>query len=192
MSRASTRVAVAARVARRHGQQERIVEQRKRFDIAFVHRQREQHRVERAARKLLHQRARLRLAQFDAQLGKSLLQRREDLRQHVGRERRDHAEAQASREQAPAVARKLGEVARGRQHALGAPCDFDAGLGQDHFAGPPLDQIGAEVLLEVADLHRERGLGHRAGLGGLAEVPVLGQGRQISQLFQRDHRDKII
>ena len=73
------------------------------------------------------------------------------------------------------MARELGEVARGRQHALGAPRDLRAGLGQDHLAGPPLDQVDAEVLLQLADLHRERRLGHGAGLGGLAEVPVLGQ-----------------
>ena len=142
---------------------------------ASLDRQREHHDVERAAPKLVDQRARLRLAQLDAQLGKALLQRRQDLRQHIGRERRDHAEPQPPGQQPPAVAREVDEVARRRQHALGAPRDFRAGLGQHHLARPPLHQVGAEVLLEVADLHRQRRLGHGAGLGGPAEMPVLGQ-----------------
>ena len=194
MSRASTRDAVGfgARFARGHGEQERIVEQRGRLDLALVERQRQQHRVERAANELIGQDAGLRLAQFDAQVGKALLQRRQDVRQHIGRERRDHAEPQPSGEQPSAVARELGQVARGREHALGAAGHLRAGLGQNHLAGPPLDQVDAEVLLQLADLHRKRRLGDGAGLRGLAEMPVLGERGQISQLFQGDHADKII
>ena len=88
----------------------------------------------------------------------------------------------------PRVAREVGQIARRRQHALGAPRDLGADLGQDHVAGPPLDQLHAEVLLQIADLHGQRRLGHGAGLGGPAEMPVLGQRGQIAQLLQGDHR----
>ena len=193
MSRASTRDLLGfarsrAGTASRNGSSNSAAD----LDLALVERQREQHHVERAADELLDQDAGLRLAQLDAQIGKALLQRRQDLRQHIGRERRDHAEPQPSGEQPPAVARELGQVARGSEHALGAPRHLRAGLGQHHLAGPPLDQFDAEVLLQLADLHRKRRLGHRAGLRGLAEMPVLGQRGQISQLFQGDHGDKII
>ena len=133
---------------------------------------------------------RVRLA-HSTRIRKALLQDGEDFRQHIGRKRRYHAEPQPPGEQAPAVARELGQVARGREHALGPPRHLRAGLGQDHLARPPLDQVDAEVLLQLADLHRERRLGDGAGLGGLAEMPMLGQCRQISQLFQSDHADKI-
>ena len=77
------------------------------------------------------------------------------------------------------------------EHLLGPARDLKAGLGQHHVVRPPLDQGDAEFVLQVADLHRERRLGHRTGLGGLAEVAMRRQGGQIPQLFQGDHADKL-
>ena len=192
MSRASTRdllvCASLAGSASRNGSSNSAAD----FDLALVERQRQQHRVERAADELVGQDAGLRLAHLHPQIRKALLQDGEDFRQHIGRKRRDHAEPQPPGEQASAVARELGQVARGSEHALGAPRHLRAGVGQDHLARAPLDQFDAEVLLELADLHRQRRLRHRTGLRGLAEVPVLGERGQISQLLQGDHADKII
>ena len=48
-------------------------------------------------------------------------------------------------------------------------------------------KLDIELLFEVADLHRERRLGDRAGLGGAAKMPMLGKGFEITQLAQSDH-----
>ena len=83
------------------------------------------------------------------------------------------------------MAREIDQVARRGEHALGAPRDFDAGFGEHHVARPALDQVDAEVLLQVADLHRQRRLGDRAGLRGPAEMPVLGRARSDSATVSR-------
>ena len=90
------------------------------------------------------------------------------------------------------MAGEIDQVAGRRQHVLAPPHDLLADLGQHDLAGPALDQFDAEPLLEIADLHGQRRLGHRAGLGGAAEMPVLGQRIEITELPQRDHVDKII
>ena len=86
---------------------------------------------------------------------------------------------------------EIHEVPRRRKNVLGAARDFEAGFRQHDVAGPPLDQRDADVLFKLADLHGEGRLGHRALLGGAAEVPVAGERREITQLTQRDHADKL-
>ena len=44
-----------------------------------------------------------------------------------------------------------------------------------------LDQLDAELLLELLDLGRQRRLAHEAGLGGPAEVAVVGDGHQVAR-----------
>ena len=140
---------------------------------------------------LFEQHQRLRLAQLDPQVRIAALQHRQDFRQHIGRDRRNDAELQPPGQQPAAMEREIGEIAGRGQHALGALRHLGADVGQGHFAGPPLDQRHAELRLQLLDLHGQRRLRHRAGLGGLAEMPVVRQRRQITQLFQRDHADKI-
>jgi hypothetical protein len=178
---------LAARIGCRHRKQKRVVEQRDRLDIAFVHRQCKQHRVERAASELIHQRAGLSFTQLDAQIRKALLQRRQDLRQHVRRKRRDDAEPQPAGQRARAMAGVLGEIVRRRQHASRPARNLQPCLGQHDVVPAPLDQVDAEFPLKLADLHRERRLRHGAGFGSLAEVPALCEGGQIPQLSQGDH-----
>ena len=180
-----------APVGCRHRKQERVVEQCKRLEVTLLDRQREQRRIERAARELFQQVTRLRLAQLDAQTRVTALQLGQHAWKHIRCKRRDHTEAQLPGQQPAGVTREVGKIACGRQHALGAPCDLRAGRGQDHVARAPFDEIGAEILLQLADLHGERRLRHRAGLGGLAEVPMLRERGQIPQLSQGDHADKI-
>ena len=92
------------------------------------------------------------------------------------------------------MAGKIDQIARGRQHVLAAPRDFAPDIGQHHVARPPLHHGDAEGAFEVADLHRQRGLGHGAGLGGAAEMAVFGERREITKLSKRDHcrSDKLI
>src|SRR3712207_387782 len=42
--------------------------------------------------------------------------------------------------------------------------------------------VRSKQLLELADLHRERRLADAAGLGGTAEMPMLGDRQQVSQV----------
>src|SRR5262249_40872933 len=44
---------------------------------------------------------------------------------------------------------------------------------------------------EVADLHRKGGLAHRAIFGRAAKMTVAGERREVTQLTQRDHADKL-
>ena len=43
----------------------------------------------------------------------------------------------------------------------------------------PVQQAGAELLFEMADLPAQRRLGDEQGGGGTAEVPVLGDDREV-------------
>ncbi len=89
------------------------------------------------------------------------------------------------------MAREIDQVAGGREHFLAAPGNFAADIGQHHIARPPLDHRNAERPLKIADLHRQRGLGHGAGLGRAAEMAVFGQRRKVTKLSQRDHLHQI-
>ena len=85
------------------------------------------------------------------------------------------------------MAGEIDEVARGGEDALGALRHFQTDLGDGDLARPALDQIGAQLALELADLHRQRRLGDRAFLGGLAEVTIARKRGEITQLTQGNH-----
>ena len=89
------------------------------------------------------------------------------------------------------MAREVDEVARGGQHVLAAAGDLAPDFGQHHLARPALDHGNAERALEIADLHRQRRLRHRAGFGGAAEMAVFCQSREIAKLPERNHADQI-
>ena len=162
------------------------------LDVGLVERQRQHDDVELAAGELVEQHPGLGLAQFDLQLGIVALQRRQHPRQHIGRQRRD--DAQASSRPVSTLRRCRAKSTRSR--AAGRICSLRAAtsmpdIGQHDVARTPLDHLHAQLPLQVADLHGQRRLGDRAGVGGPAKMPMLGQRGQISQLFQRDHGDKI-
>ena len=83
---------------------------------------------------------------------------------------------QPARQDAAAVPGEIDEIARTGENRFGSSGDLRADLGQRRLARPPLDQLDVKRLLEVADLHRQRRLGHRAGVRRAAEMAVLGQG----------------
>jgi hypothetical protein len=87
---------------------------------------------------------------------------------------------------------KINEIPRRGQDLLGALRHIEAGVGERHLAWPPLDQIGVDLALELADLHRQGRLRDRALGGGAAKVPVSRERSEITQLTQRDHSDKLI
>ena len=90
------------------------------------------------------------------------------------------------------MAGEVDQIARGREDLFGARDNLPTDFGQDDLAGSPFEKLNPEFLLEVSDLHGQRRLGDRTGLGGPAEVPVFRQRGQVTQLLQRDHVDKII
>ena len=58
---------------------------------------------------------------------------------------------------------------------------------QDKALGPlPDEQLGADLLLELADGRRDRGLRDEQLAGGLGHGPALGRGREVAQLGQGD------
>ena len=62
--------------------------------------------------------------------------------------------------------------------------DLLAGVGQHDVAGVALDELDAELALELLDLGRQRGLADEAGLGGAAEVAVVGHGDEVVEVAQ--------
>ncbi len=77
------------------------------------------------------------------------------------------------------------------QHQPGPVGDFLAHGGQHDHLGRSLDQLHAQLLLQLLDLGAERGLADETGVGGLAEMPQVGQLDEILQGAQV-HRDIIL
>ena len=89
-------------------------------------------------------------------------------------------------------AREIDDVAGFAEHAGGAAGDLAAGFGEQDPAAAALDQLDAELLFQLLDLHRERRLGHRALLRRLAEMLQPGDGIEIAELLERDHRSDFV
>src|SRR5581483_721347 len=87
------------------------------------------------------------------------------------------------------MTREVDEIACRRENALGAFGDVDADSREHDFARAPFDQVGADLPLQFADLHRQRRLSDGAFLGGAAKMPVAGERGEITQLTQGDHID---
>ncbi len=81
-----------ARIARGHREQKQVVEQWHRIDVGLAQRQGQQRGIERAALDLLDQLPGLGFPQLQPQLRKPGLQRGENPRQQIGRQRGNHPE----------------------------------------------------------------------------------------------------
>ena len=62
--------------------------------------------------------------------------------------------------------------------------DFLAGGGQRHALGRALDELHAEVFLELLELRRQRRLADEAALGRAAEVARVGEGDEVAQVLE--------
>jgi hypothetical protein len=63
------------------------------------------------------------------------------------------------------------------------PADDPHALRREPIEAPPaLDDRHVELVLQLADRRRERGLADMAGLGGAPEVPFPGEGDEVLQL----------
>jgi hypothetical protein len=112
-------------------------------------------------------------------------QRRKQLRQQVGRDGGDRAEAQRPGQRARRRPGRLREV-RGRgQQLLRTRDDVLPDRGEPHVAVVALDELHAQQRLQLLDPGRQRGLGDELGFGGDAEVQALGELDQVGELAQR-------
>jgi hypothetical protein len=150
-------------------------------------RERKQDQIELAVDKLIEELLRLRLAQAQVEIGIGLADQRQELREQIGRDRRDGAEAQRSGKAAGELARAVHEVVDVGKHACSATGDFPATGREAHAVARALQKFQAERPFKVLHLHGERRLRHRALLGGGSEMPSLRHSTEISELLQSDH-----
>ena len=122
------------------------------------------------------------LVKEQPELWQRLAQTGKDPGQQEWRNRRDHTETQRTGERRPLC---VGERHEGFDAAQAQPCLCRHLLAQCGDGDPPVGAVHKthpQRCLELADGNTERRLGHEAGSGGLAEVPVLGQGRKVVKL----------
>ena len=86
------------------------------------------------------------------------------------------------------VSGKIHEIALGGEKFFGPARHLGPDLGEHHFACAPLYKLRLELLLQLADLHRQRRLRHRAGIRCTAKMAVLGERPEITKLTQCEHR----
>ena len=125
------------------------------------------------------------------ELGVAPLQLGQRRRQQIGRDRGDRSELQRPRQHPLPLLGVIEQVAhRGEDHPP-ATDDLRALLGQLDARLPPLDETDLKLVLKLLDLHAERGLGDRAGLGCPAEMEGPGQGLEVAQLAKGDHKARL-
>ena len=83
------------------------------------------------------------------------------------------------------LADAVGGVLDGAQAARGVFGERAAGLGGDDAAAGTDEEVGAERLLELADLLGHRGLRHAQRLGRGGERAELERGTEAAELLQR-------
>ena len=87
-----------------------------------------------------------------------------------------------------AVTQRLELLPHGTGVAHDAPCPVEHPLalrGEALEAGPAIDQQHAHGFLELLDPGGQRGLGHAAGLGRAAEMPLARQRQKEFQLIDQ-------
>ena len=74
------------------------------------------------------------------------------------------------------------------QRAARAVEERTTGVGQAHLPRGADEQLGTQLLLELADGDAQRRLGHVQTLGGAAEVELLGHRDEVAQVAKLEHR----
>ena len=72
------------------------------------------------------------------------------------------------------------------EHARGPALQQPAGVAELDFARAAVQQLHAQLLLQIGDAAAHRGLGQPHGFAGAAEVLLLGHGQEHAQLPQGD------
>ena len=132
----------------------------------------------------LEQRLRLILVQHQFELRQLLAQPARDERQQIRADRRNQRDLEFARQRIVLVARQRNDLIAFLQDAPRERQDLRADLGERDAAGLALDQLHAQIVLELLDLRRQRRLADERALGGLAEVPRVGQRDEVAQVAQ--------
>ena len=108
----------------------------------------------------------------------------EQFRQDVRRDGGDHAQPQAA-----AQRRRLGfagshQVVHRQQDGLRLAADILAQGRHHHLLVVALHQPGAKLAFQLLNTGAQGGLGDVTGLGGMAEMTVLGYRTQVLELLQ--------
>jgi hypothetical protein len=114
----------------------------------------------------------------------TLADARHDVRQQIRAERREDAQAQRAGFRIDRAPRDRLDLVDLAQHAARALRDLAADFGEQHLARRALDEGDAELVFELLDLRRQRRLADETRLGGVAEVLVLGEGDEVTQIAQ--------
>ena len=168
----------------RYREQEGFLEQEFRVQLVVVDRQREQRGVERAFAQALQQHVALFLDQQQFQLRETLADARHHVRQQVGTERGEDAEAHGAGLGIAAAARDFAQLVDLGDDPPRAFDDFAAHRRQHHLARRAFDQRHAEFVFQFPDLRRQRRLADEAGVRGLAEMAVVGERDEVFQVAQ--------
>ena len=147
-------------------------------------RQRENRGVEVSVSQQGKKRCRLRFRQLQGELRERPSDGRQYLRQQVGRDGGDDAEPQLAAERVAMLLGDLHEFVRIAQHARGLGDDGLSHRRQHHPAVAPLDQRHAESLFQLLDLGGQGRLADKTGVGGAAEVTMLGNRHQVLKIAQ--------
>ena len=175
------------RVTGRRGDAEGLLVQGHRFDAGAVVGQREDHGVEFARLEHAVQVGGGVLLHVQRHFRRGPPQRADQIRQQVGRDRVNDPQAQDALE-------RVAPLARDRLHALGLlqraarlRHDLLARLGEEHAALAALEQLDAQLLLEVLHGCGQTRLRDEAALRGLAEMARFGDGDDVPE-FGQCHR----
>ena len=157
----------------------------------FGHRQRNDRRIQPAFGDLLDQLRRQRLADVNVELGMHAREVLDDLGQQIGRNRRDHADAQPARKPVARGAREVAEFIDRAQDLADALDDLFAELRQRDLPCASLQQHAAEGFLHFLDLHRQRRLRDRTCLRRASEMAMTCQRIEVAKLPERhlDHQN---
>ena len=132
------------------------------------------------------------LLQLQPQLRKPLAQRGHQPRQQERPDRRYYAQAQRPAHGRAGGGGHFGNRLQRCERRCGQRDQFQSERGENHvFAGAAVKDCGIQLTFQGQDAGRKRGLSHRAGQRGAAEMPALGQSGQVAKLLrtgQRGHR----
>lgn len=167
-----------------HREHERLLEQEFQVQLVVVQRQRQHAGVEAAFAQAAQDDFGLLLDQQQLEIRETLAHPRNHMRQQVGAQRREQAQAHGAGLRIAAAPRGLAHflhVGDDPPRALGGVA---AGRRQHHPPRRALHQRHAQFLLQLADLGRERRLTDEAGRGGSSEMPMIGKSDEVSEVTQ--------
>src|SRR5258706_7374197 len=110
----------------------------------------------------------------------------DDLGQQIGRNRRDHADAQPAHKPVPRRPCEVSQFIDRAQDVADALGGLFSELRQRDLSGASLEQHAAQSFLQLLDLHRQSRLRDRTGFCRASEVAVTCQRVEIAKLPKRD------